>query len=165
VKAQGLKQAGLGFRVFERDSSASFRAQGYRIRISVDAGRALRRLLPDRLWHVFEATAAEIRDDGQQFDALSGKAVRWATGPPKQAQGDAEAYNVDRAVLRNLLLRGIEKHVHFGKRFLAYEDGPQDNLNLRFSDGTVERSTLIIGADGVRSAVRHRRIPELGLLE
>ncbi len=47
--AQGLKHAtpGIPFHLFERDSSASLRAQGYRIRISSDGAGALKRLLPE----------------------------------------------------------------------------------------------------------------------
>ena len=56
---QGLKQAGVPFHVFERDTSSAFRAQGYRIRIGSDGAGALKHLLPEHLLEAFEATYAE----------------------------------------------------------------------------------------------------------
>jgi len=128
---------------------------GYRIRISANAGRALQRLLPPQLWSTFEATCAELRDDGHQFDAISGKATRWASGPPKEAAGQSKAYNADRAVLRNLLLSGVDKHVCFDRRLQGYstiDDGGCVQVN--FAGHASEHTDLLIGADGVGSAVR-----------
>ncbi|KAK5118600.1 hypothetical protein LTR85_008065 [Meristemomyces frigidus] len=163
--AQGLKKANIPFRVFERDSSASFRGQGYRIRISADAGQSLRRLLPAHLWTAFEATCSELRDKGHQFDAITGKATRWASGPPKEAAGQTKVYNADRAVLRNLLLSGVSEQVDFGKRLGAYSSAQSGGLSLNFADHASEQANLLIGADGVRSAVRHHRMPKLGLVD
>ncbi|KAG0328334.1 hypothetical protein BG000_000521 [Podila horticola] len=59
--AQGLKKAGISFRVFERDISADFRPQGYRVRINPFGGAALKETLDDRLFELFEKTCAEIR--------------------------------------------------------------------------------------------------------
>lgn len=138
---------------------------GYRIRISADAAQSLQRLLPPRLYSAFEATCAELRDDGHQFDAISGKVTRWAAGPPKSATSQSKAYNADRAILRNLLLSGMGEHVEFGKRFQGYHATPRGGLDLTFADHATEHTDMLVGADGVRSNVRQQRIPGLRLLD
>lgn len=139
--------------------------QGYRIRISANAAQSLQRLLPSRLYRAFEATCAELRDDGHQFDAISGKVTRWAAGPPKSATRQSKAYNADRAIVRNLLLSGMSEHVEFGKRFQGYHATPGGGLDLTFANHATEHTDMLIGADGVRSNVRQKRMPGLRLLD
>jgi 2-polyprenyl-6-methoxyphenol hydroxylase-like FAD-dependent oxidoreductase len=138
---------------------------GYRIRISAEAADSLRRLLPPQLWKVFQETCAELKDNGHQLDAITGKATRWASGPPQTATRQAKAYNVDRAILRGLLLSGLSENVGFDMRFEGYRAAPNGGLNLDFSDHASIHTNLLIGADGVRSGVRRLRMPGLDLLD
>src|SRR5919198_621998 len=55
--AQGLKQSGISVAVYERDSSAQFKGQGYRLGIKEDGSRALRECLPQRLFDLVVATS------------------------------------------------------------------------------------------------------------
>ena len=164
--AQGLKQANIPFRIFERDTSAGFRAQGYRIRIGPDGAGAIKRLLPEHLWHAFEATAAEVVHGGAQLDVLTGEESDFMGGrrgpPPQMLQG--RSYNVDRAVLREILLQGLEGNVEFGKRLerFAVVDG---EVVCSFADGSVEKSSFLVGADGIRSVVRKQTVPEMVVLD
>src|SRR3981081_114085 len=50
--AQGLKKSGISVAVYERDTSARFRNQGYRISIQQDGARALRGCLPENLFRL-----------------------------------------------------------------------------------------------------------------
>ncbi|GJE95398.1 salicylate 1-monooxygenase-like protein [Phanerochaete sordida] len=43
---------------------------------------------------------------------------------------------------------------HFSKRLVSYTDAPPARLELRFTDGTTATCDLLVGADGVKSAVR-----------
>jgi hypothetical protein len=138
---------------------------GYRIRISAEAADSLQRLLPPQLWKVFQETCAELKDNGHQLDAITGKATRWASGPPQTATRQAKAYNVDRAILRGLLLSGLSENVGFDMRFEGYRAAPNGGLNLDFSDHASIHTNLLIGADGVRSGVRRLRMPGLDLLD
>ena len=54
-------------------------------------------------------------------------------------------------MLRNILLRGLEEEVEFGKKFdrYAFEDGGY--VVATFVDGTSARGSIIVGADGARS--------------
>ncbi len=56
--AQGLKKANIPFRIFEKDPSKAWRAQGYRIRISSEGAAALAKNLSEELWQLFEETCA-----------------------------------------------------------------------------------------------------------
>lgn len=48
---------------------------------------------------------------------------------------------------------------HFGKTFIAFEqDG--EGITARFDDGSKERGDLLVGADGLRSAVRAQLFPD-----
>ncbi|KAJ3498088.1 hypothetical protein NLG97_g1398 [Lecanicillium saksenae] len=165
--AQGLKKAtpSIPFRIFERDSSAAFRAQGYRIRIS---GAALKTLLPASVFEAFEATSNNLIQPGHAIDALTGKPnpEAFMPGPPPGAAPNAmKPYNVDRAVLRNVLLQGLENDVSYEKKFKAYEVLEDNTVQVSFADGTVERGTLLVGADGVRSGIRKQLLPDFPLLD
>lgn len=60
--AQGLKKAGISFKVFERDHTINYRPQGYRIRLHGEGSFAgLRANLSNELWTFFEKTCPETR--------------------------------------------------------------------------------------------------------
>lgn len=170
---QGLKKANIPFRIFERDDTASFRAQGYRIRIGPDGGGALQHLLPQHLWEAFKATCAEIAQGGSRLNARTGEKVDGRRGPPpahggngrKWAIADGLSYNADRAVLRSILLSGLEKNIEFRKRFERYEVAANGDIVAHFTDGTKASGSFLIGADGVRSVVRRQLLPCMEVLD
>ena len=169
--AQGLVQASISFQIFGRDTSAAFRAQGYRIRISPDGAEALQRLLPDHLWKAFEATCSDVVHGGNRIDAPSAEALKWdrPQGLPKLSQSTQgpigqngqripdKAYNVDQAVLRSVLLFEMEEHISFGKRLQKFETSS--------ADGTSEQGSFLVGADGVRSVARQQLLPGMTVLD
>ncbi|KAK6502055.1 hypothetical protein TWF481_009868 [Arthrobotrys musiformis] len=164
--AQGLKAADppIPFHIFERDTSATYRAQGYRIRIWGDGATALKHLLPEHLWSAFEATCARLTDGARKLDALTNKVSEMPL--PKGVIPSGTPYNADRTTLRSVLLAGLEDYISFGKVFEGYEvDESSDGVVVRFTDGTVEKGRILVGADGVRSAVRRGFLPELKPLD
>src|SRR3954467_13314017 len=60
--AQGLKKAGIGFTVFERDEDASARIQGYRLSITADGFEAIHSNLPTPLWERVQAATDPLTD-------------------------------------------------------------------------------------------------------
>jgi len=56
--AQGLKRAGIGVEVYERERTRRDGLQGYRVGIDADGKRALRANLPPELYQSFLATCA-----------------------------------------------------------------------------------------------------------
>jgi 2-polyprenyl-6-methoxyphenol hydroxylase-like FAD-dependent oxidoreductase len=165
--AQGLKKSNISFHIFERDSSAGFRAQGYRIRIGPHGAAAIKRLLPERLWEAFEATAAEVVHGGSQLDVMTGERSEFMggrRGPPEGWKG-GRAYNIDRAVVREVLLRGLEGSISFGKKVERFEVVEGEGVRVWFADGSCEMGSFLVGADGIRSVVRKQLIPEMVVLD
>jgi 2-polyprenyl-6-methoxyphenol hydroxylase-like FAD-dependent oxidoreductase len=112
--AQGLKKAVIPFHVFERSPAADFRAQGYRVRLVADGSSALESLLDAEHWHLFERTCAANEPGVGRFNALDETISPPTFTLPNRLTGQ-RPYCVDRTVLRNLLLFGLEEHVSFGK--------------------------------------------------
>jgi 2-polyprenyl-6-methoxyphenol hydroxylase-like FAD-dependent oxidoreductase len=163
--AQALRQHGIPFRIFERDDSRSFRAQGYRIRISSEGAASLQRLLPNHLYETFEGTCAPVIHGGHALDALTATEQEFNV-PGGKARGNQQdkAYNADRAVLRGLLMSGLEDVIEFGKKFDRFE-AVQEGVVAHFIDGTFVEGSVLIGADGARSIVRRQLLPDMQVLD
>ncbi|EGX48249.1 hypothetical protein AOL_s00080g374 [Orbilia oligospora ATCC 24927] len=164
--AQGLQKADppIPFHIFERDTSATYRAQGYRIRIWGDGADALKHLLPEHLWTAFEATCAQLADGARKLDALTNEVGEMTI--PRGALPSGTPYNADRTTLRSVLLAGLEDKISFGKVFEGYEVEENTGVvSVQFADGTVEKGRILVGADGVRSVVRKYFLPELKPLD
>ncbi|EWG50709.1 hypothetical protein FVEG_09849 [Fusarium verticillioides 7600] len=165
--AQGLKRASpsIPFHIFERDSSADFRPQGYRIRINPDGAGALQKLLPDHLWKTYEDTCALFNPGMSGLDAVTGQKPAPSgerRGPPPMQEG--KYYNADRVVLRNVLLEGLENDISFGKTFDSYRV-TGDGVKVTFTDGTMETGAILVGADGTRSHIRRQLMPNYTVLD
>ncbi|KAF5582012.1 salicylate 1-monooxygenase (flavo monooxygenase) [Fusarium pseudoanthophilum] len=165
--AQGLKRANtpVPCHIFERDSSADFRPQGYRIRINPDGACALQKLLPDHLWNAYEDTCAVFNPGMSGLDAVTGQKPAPSgerRGPPPMAEG--KYYNADRVVLRTVLLEGLENDISFGKTFESY-CVTGDGVEVTFTDGTKETGAILVGADGTRSHIRRQLMPNYTVLD
>jgi len=53
-----------------------------------------------------------------------------------------------------------EKNYHFGKNFTRFEQTP-DGITAHFSDGSAAHGDVLIGADGIWSAVRAQWLPQV----
>ncbi|KAN0095589.1 FAD/NAD(P)-binding domain containing protein [Hyaloscypha variabilis] len=163
--AQGLKKHSIPFTLFERDPSPSTRAQGYRIRIADIGAKGLHYCLTDELWSLYQRTCAEPKGMGARMNAIDGSqtptfGMGGGPGGPRGPPVEDAKWNgkADRTILRTLLLLGIEQHVKFGKTFTKYEV-TESGVTAFFSDGTSESGTLLVGAEGVTSAVRKQLLP------
>lgn len=163
--AQGLKQKGVPFKIFERDGAASFRAQGYRIRLDDRGISSLEKLLPKELFELAEKTSSDVVGGGHRYDALTGEkhVVPFGGGPPRG--GGSRTWNVDRTVIRNVLLQGLEQYIEFGKKLEKYEFADDGSVTAHFADGTSATGRMVVGADGVRSHVRRQLVPGHVLLD
>jgi 2-polyprenyl-6-methoxyphenol hydroxylase-like FAD-dependent oxidoreductase len=63
---------------------------------------------------------------------------------------------MDRQVLRAILLTGLKDRVHYNKTATAVGH----DLMLRFRDGTTAQADVVVGADGIRSALRRQIAPD-----
>src|SRR3954471_10145334 len=162
--AQGLRKAGHSVTVFERDADLS-RKVGYRLHMNADGGEALRRCLPDDLFELYLETSrttpprqlAVVIDD--QLNELSSMPH---LGPPNEGPRPHTA--VHRQVLRQILLARLGDSVRFGHRVISYEEDAC-GVRLRLEGGEEVAGDVLVGADGIRSAVRRQRLPHVEVIE
>lgn len=166
--AQGLKKAGINFRVFERDLSEAYRPQGYRLKLEADAALALQQCLPKQTYEAFEASCAISSTGETDFDPMTGLVSKSRTGGGLAGtQGLRASYTVDRAVFRAILMSGISDNIEFGKELSHYETDTTfpEKVTLTFKDGSQVTGRFLVGADGVRSTVRKQMIPSLRFVD
>jgi len=155
--AQGLKKSGISVAVYERDSSAQIRSQGYRIGLKEAGARALHDCLPEHLFDLCVATsirqATRMVFTDEQLNPKFSK-------PVSRAEPGVSGFGVNRLTLREILLAGLDGVVHFGKTFQRYEQADDGRVCGYFADGTSAAANLLVGADGTSSAVRRLLVPD-----
>ncbi len=172
--AHGLKKHNISFQIFERDAAQDYRAQGYRIRVAREAVEALKYLFDDETWRLFELTCGETKlKPIPEIDATTGKVdlpnmedfkAIVGKGPPKGSGPPSKPYTVDRTVFREVLLRGLESHMSWGKALEKY-DITWSGVKASFKDGSSAEGSFIIGADGAHSIVRGQHLPDHPILD
>lgn len=153
--AQYLTRAGVDVHVYERDPSPFVRQQGFRIILDRHGLAALRESLPRPLYRLALTTGDEpgghLRfTDSRLRDAFT---INFKDEPYATRQ-------VDRQTLRSILLYGLDGRVHYGRAAVAVDDGGPAGLRLRFADGGAVPASVVVGADGRRSALRAQLAPD-----
>ncbi len=142
--AQGLRQAGIEADVHERDPAITARFQGYRLALSPAGLAALRGCLPRR-WHpLLDAITGDAYGERLVLDPRLNKIGE--LGPGKSGTV------IDRHVLRHLLLTGLT--VRTGAALTGYDLRADGRVEARFRHRDPVLADLLVGADGVGSAVR-----------
>ncbi|WP_232464969.1 FAD-dependent oxidoreductase [Burkholderia ubonensis] len=162
--AQALKRAGIAFDVYERDPALDSRQQGFRVRIDATGQRALAASLPAGSYALLRASASQ-RTAGTRFltPRLTPAAGRvpacWQPDPPASEPEDLADLSIDRLALREILMAGIEHHVHFAHAIDHYQVLPDGRVQVLFTHGDCVRCDVLVGADGVNSAIRSQLAP------
>ena len=170
VLAQSLRHSSVAFELFERDSSPWDRPQGYRLHLEGDALNAAREVLSPDVHRVLELTAQRTAPFTSLLDTHLDVLKRIPTedGSERSVWPDTAEQNVhcnvDRATLRQLLLAGLDGICHYGKHLERYETSAH-GVKAFFSDGTSAEGDVLVGADGVRSAVRKQRAPRAHIMD
>ncbi|MFD5461906.1 FAD-dependent oxidoreductase [Kitasatospora sp. NPDC127059] len=149
--AQGLVRAGIDVRVFEREAAADSRYQGFRIGLDAPGLAALRQCLPPRLHGLLEAVTGPLAGERRVVDEQLTEIRRLG-----RTDGGTAA---DRHVLRQLLLSGLADRVEFGRAVVGYQELADGRVAARLADGDTVEGDLLVGADGVGSAVRRQLLP------
>ncbi|KFY16415.1 hypothetical protein V492_01353 [Pseudogymnoascus sp. VKM F-4246] len=149
--AQGLKKEGIAYTVFESEPSAShYRAAEWGMSIQWGIP-LLRQCLPEALFDRLQSAANDpyfTPPDPGLLPTLNGK-----TGELMKEIPLLRMFRVSRRKFRSLCAEGIS--VEYGKTLkdVVYDDD-KDTVTAIFADSSQAVGSLLVGADGVRSAVR-----------
>ena len=161
--AQGLVKAGHTVEVFERDEDLD-RKQGYYLHFNPIGGEALRRALPEDLFELYLETSRASYDRPESIvlnDQLEELTSRPHMGPPNP--GPRPHTGVHRRTLRQILSGRLGESLHRGQAVVSYAEDA-DGVTVTLSDGSTARGDLLVGADGIRSAVRAQLLPEVPVI-
>jgi len=164
-----LKKHSIPFHLYERDAATGFRAQGYRIYLHGPGIDALRYALSPKQFALFDQTCAKISygwvQEADPMTAEKAESHIWLGNAPDSKDPEPEPKGghhppplrdrrtADRAVLRDVLLVGLEDHVSYGREMIQYEtDG--SSVTVHFKDGSSATGSMLVGAEGVGSPVR-----------
>ena len=156
--AQGLAKAGISVAVYERDRTPTDRLQGYRVHINPTGSRALNACLPPHLFDAFNRTCGR---PGRAFRFLTeqmGVLLSIDGGLIELRDRVARHRSVSRITLRQVLLSGLDRIVHFDKAFTRYEER-DGRVIAHFEDGTSASGDILVAADGGGSRVRRQFLP------
>jgi 2-polyprenyl-6-methoxyphenol hydroxylase-like FAD-dependent oxidoreductase len=155
--AQGLKRAGIPFSLFERTGRIEPRGQGYCLRINAAEQDALARCLPVDLLYLLYQSASLA--DAEPW-CVDGQLEPVSAAAPRSLASNASLPDliVHRQTLCEILHCGLADDLHFGHCLDAYDE-TDDSVVARFAGGREAEGRLLVGADGMRSAVREQLLP------
>jgi len=140
----GLALRKVGFEVTVYERAPEVRSAGAAFGLWRNALRVFEML------GILEAVNAIGKPADMYFHDPTGRLM----DPPEFDAGDHRYLLVNRAHLTDLLADAFGRDgIRLGAHFVAYEEGPSD-VAATFEDGRVERGDLLVGADGIYSAVR-----------
>ena len=159
--AQGLKAAGVGVAVYERNPARVW-PEGYRIHINPVGSKALRECLPPMLWETFIGIAGKSPAGlGFMTEALTELVVIAEAFMSNTAPDSADGHHpINRIALRHLLLARMQDVVRFGKTFERYEQASDGTVTAFVADGSAASGDVLVGADGANSKVRQQYLPQ-----
>jgi 2-polyprenyl-6-methoxyphenol hydroxylase-like FAD-dependent oxidoreductase len=162
--AHGLRKAGHTCEVFERDPDFS-RRTGYMLHMNPYGGEGLRTCLPADLFELYLETSRRTPDRRESIvlsDQLDELSAQPHLGPPND--GPRPHTGVHRRTLRQILLARLDDSLHLDKPALGYEE-TESGVRLNLADGTTAEGDVLVGADGIRSAIRAQRLPEVSVID
>ncbi|KAH8677748.1 hypothetical protein BX600DRAFT_450625 [Xylariales sp. PMI_506] len=151
--ATGLKQVGISYTVFERESEHDFYHSIRNWSMLLHWGtQHLKNLVPEPL----KARIGEIQVDPHNgtigaipfIDARNGQVFKAVPVEPGTTR-------VSKRKIRYLLTQGQNMNIKYNKRLvrLSFDEG-RETITAHFNDGTQDEGHLVVGCDGSRSKVR-----------
>lgn len=164
--ARSLLRASIPFLIFERDSSISFRAQGYRLRLSSEGLSAIESVLgPDEFPKFWDKCGKTGGSGLAVIDAKTGSTSPATDAPGKADEGrsklqketlssrDGKIVGISRGDMRKFFLSGCESFVHWSHNVTSYELTPS-GVHAVFADGSKSvEGEMLVGGDGIYSKI------------
>lgn len=161
--AQALHRDGVAVEVIERDADFNSK-QGYYLNINGQGGEALRRCLPPDLFELYAETSRRTSERAESI-VLTSQLVELSSqphvGPPND--GPRPHTGVHRRTLRQILAARLDDVLTLGVSVVSFEQD-DDGVTVTLSDGSTRRTALLVGADGIRSAVRGQLMPDVPVI-
>ena len=157
---------GIPFTLYERDTNFNARAQGYGLTLQ-QASKAIKGLGILKLEDQVVSTKHVVHNTEGKVLAAWGLRKWKPTMPPKTQK--KTNIHIARQSLRLALYNqlknqvGASQPIQWGHQFLDYKEISAENFELNFQvQGEIKtvKANLIVGADGIRSAVRKLLIGE-----
>ncbi|TVY73572.1 FAD-dependent monooxygenase vrtH [Lachnellula suecica] len=166
---QALLRASIPYQIFERDSSISFRAQGYRLRLSSEGLDAIEAVLGPEGFQTFWDTCGKTGGSGLQFlDAVTGLPTA-APGSDandsktedRKPKGTVESLSsregktvgISRGDMRKLFMKGCEPFIQWSHNVTSYEL-TSSGVRAVFADGSKSvEGEMLVGGEGIYSKV------------
>ncbi|KAH8659363.1 hypothetical protein BGZ60DRAFT_415109 [Tricladium varicosporioides] len=166
--AQSLLRASIPFRIFERDASISFRAQGYRLRLSAEGLDAIESVLGPEAFAKFWDACGKTGGSGfALINATTGEKIVPPPAPqnlekkddkPKVLREtfgsrDQKIVGISRGDMRKLFMEGCEDFIQWSHHVTSYEL-TDSGVRAIFADGSKsEEGEMLIGGEGTSSRV------------
>lgn len=151
--AQSLRLSNIPYRIFERDSSFVFRAQGYRLRLSAEGLDAVEEVLDESGWSAFWDACGKTAGAGfAGYDAVTGE-ITESSAPMGLASRGGQVVGIARGDMRRVFAQGCEDHIEWSRNVTGYEK-TEDGVRAIFSDGTKsDEGSMLIAGEGIYSRV------------
>jgi 2-polyprenyl-6-methoxyphenol hydroxylase-like FAD-dependent oxidoreductase len=163
--AHGLRRAGIDVAVYEQDGALG-RPQGVSLHVDDRGATALRACLPPAHAAMVEATTGGLREQTLMLSDVGGELAVVGTQPSDGMAGRARpGRQVHRPLLRAVLLTGLDDAIRFGAAFTRYEQRADGSVRVLFADGSTDTADVLVGADGIGSAVRRQYLPDVRVLD
>jgi 2-polyprenyl-6-methoxyphenol hydroxylase-like FAD-dependent oxidoreductase len=170
---QSLRRASIPFRIFEKDTSIKFRAQGYRLRLSSEGLDAIESVFGDDFHKFWDACGKTGGVGFTAIDAITGesladgmatyvsgekKAAEAAEAAPKilretLASRDGKVVGISRGDMRKIFLAGCEPFIDWGHHITSYEL-TDSGVRAVFADGSKSvEGEMLVGGEGIYSRI------------
>ncbi|MEU0796752.1 FAD-dependent monooxygenase [Amycolatopsis sp. NPDC005961] len=163
--AHGLRRSGIDVAVYERDGARG-RPQGVSLHLDDRGAAALRACLPPAHVAMVEATTGGPRERTLTLSEAGGELAVVGARPSDGLAGRARpGRQVHRPLLRAVLLTELDDVVRFGAEFTRFEQRADGTVRAFFADGRTDTADVLVGADGIGSAVRRQYLPDARVLD
>ncbi|VUC35625.1 unnamed protein product [Clonostachys rosea] len=151
--AQSLRRSNIPFRIFERDASLVFRAQGYRLRLSTEGLDAIESVLDPPTWKQFWDKCGKTAGMGfAAYNAVTGEQTEHKVAENLSSR-DGKVVGISRGDMRKIFATGCDEFIEWGKKVTGYEL-TADGVQAIFDDGTKSlEGSMLIGGEGIYSKV------------